>query len=194
MVEDILPFTKNGRTLVITSDNCAEQYKCVACFNDVLSWCDRYGIEVKRTYGIPGHGKGEIDACGGHVKQALQQAAIMEGQSFYTAKEAMTLAEEHFAKYPSTVYREYHLVQDTPRESDSVLVLNKLAGSRALRYMHFKANIIITSPLVCSCHDCIEEEYLKCIFNVPYFAIEQSSGKMVPLSPNRHVSSLKRGL
>ena len=51
--------------VVIDSDNCSGQYESVLNFHHLQELSDVHNITVIRMYGIPGHGKGEVDHVGG---------------------------------------------------------------------------------------------------------------------------------
>ena len=51
--------------LVILSDNCSSQYKSVQHFVDIKNLSQKYGLKIVRIYGVPEHGKNEIDCVGG---------------------------------------------------------------------------------------------------------------------------------
>ena len=53
----------DGKVLVIISDNCSAQFKSVHNFTDLQNLANKLQVAIIRIYGIPGHGKNEID-CG----------------------------------------------------------------------------------------------------------------------------------
>ena len=77
-----------GKTLVIISDNCCAQYKSVQNFTDHQNLANKLQVTIVRIYGIPGHGKNEIDCVGGGgegvVKIAIRRA-VTEGHFFPSA-------------------------------------------------------------------------------------------------------------
>ena len=70
---------EHGSTLIVFSDNCSCQYKSSQNFHDLQAVSTKYNIKVIRIYGIPGHGKNEIDMAGGIVKIALRRSVSMGG-------------------------------------------------------------------------------------------------------------------
>ena len=69
---------------VIDSDNCSSQYKSGLHFYH-LQISNRYRTPILlRMYGIPGHGKGEVDHVGGTAKVAVCKMAA-SGMAFYNA-------------------------------------------------------------------------------------------------------------
>lgn len=190
LMPDVIKELPHGsKFLVLSSDNCASQYKCVAAFNRLLQWVDEYDIEIIRHYGIAGHGKGEIDSCGGHVKEALRASSLHVGDVFYTAEEALSMISRHFEMYPSKVTRKFYNVakedlEDLPQSKPGDFQLKKLPGSSLLHFMHFKKNKIIVSQLACSCQNCLHRKYDECAYKTPYFVIESINGNMKPLKRN----------
>ena len=57
--------------LIIESDNCAAQYKSSVHFESIQRLSDKYDIKIIRLFGIPEHGKGEVDHVGGIAKTAI---------------------------------------------------------------------------------------------------------------------------
>ena len=54
--------------IIIESDNCASQYKSGLHFHHLQEIANNYSNTVIRIYGIPNHGKGEVDHVGGTAK------------------------------------------------------------------------------------------------------------------------------
>ena len=48
-------------TVIMSSDNCSGQYKSAQHFHDLKAIANICKINIIRIYGIPGHGKNEID-------------------------------------------------------------------------------------------------------------------------------------
>ena len=212
LIDDVFPLLETeNRAVVILSDNCSSQYKCVGAFNFMLSWVHEYGVEIIKTYGIAGHGKSEIDSAGGLVKEALRNAAVTSNDVFYKASDALGIARRHFQRFPGKVTREFHEVDECEAEgqdgaeekgdedaaqgeeteeleehgtSDGCLQLKKLDGSSALHFLHFKKDCIIVSPLVCGCQPCVKQSYADCLYKVPYYTITSPNGKGVLLKKN----------
>ena len=57
--------------IVVDGDNCSSQYKSVLHFYYLQELANNYNIPVVRMYGIPGHGKGEVDRVGGTANVAI---------------------------------------------------------------------------------------------------------------------------
>ena len=50
-------------SIIITSDNCYIQYKSSHSFIHLQKLSNKLNIQIIRVYGIPGHGKNEVDCC-----------------------------------------------------------------------------------------------------------------------------------
>ena len=57
-----------GCTLIITCDDCTCQYKSVQHVYHLQKLATELKTTIIRIYGIAGHGKNEVDCCGGVVK------------------------------------------------------------------------------------------------------------------------------
>ena len=64
---------KNDLYIVISSNNCAAQYKSASHFDDIQKISDRYNTKVICCYGIPGHGKGGVDHVGELTNVAIRR-------------------------------------------------------------------------------------------------------------------------
>ena len=60
-------------SIVIESDNCCSQYKSRTYFESVQQLCNKYNKKVIRAFGIPEHGKGEVDHVGGTAKTTIKR-------------------------------------------------------------------------------------------------------------------------
>ena len=59
-------------TIIVESNNCKGQYKTAQHFYDMQDLANSLNKKVLRIYGVPGHGKGEVDHVGGIVKVAIR--------------------------------------------------------------------------------------------------------------------------
>ena len=57
--------------VLVESDNCTSQYKSAESFHDLQYILDTYNVNLIRLYGVPGHGKNEVDSVGGVAKMAI---------------------------------------------------------------------------------------------------------------------------
>ena len=71
MIEDSPSTTK---TVLINSDNCSNQYKCIQHFSKLQDLGTNKGITIVRIWSIAGHGKGKVDHVGGLGKVTIRQA------------------------------------------------------------------------------------------------------------------------
>lgn len=63
---------------VIDSDNCTAQYKSGLNFHHYQQIADDYNKTLIKMYGIPSHGKGEVDHVGGTAKVVARRLAAAE--------------------------------------------------------------------------------------------------------------------
>lgn len=120
LIGDVLPLLEcetKPKAVIMLSDNCSSQYKCVGAFNYMLQWVHEYGIEIVKIYGVAGHGKSEIDSAGGLVKEALRSAAVSNNATFYQASDALSIVKKHFEQYPGKVNRVFHEVEAEDAEA-----------------------------------------------------------------------------
>ena len=59
--------------IVIESDNCSVQYKSAQHFNNMQELADKYNTNLIRIFGIPEHGKGEVDYVCGIAKNVVRK-------------------------------------------------------------------------------------------------------------------------
>ena len=62
-----------GRFILVESDNCTAQYKCVAHFAKLQQLADDHNTTVIRIFSVAGHGKGEVDHVGGVAKVKVRR-------------------------------------------------------------------------------------------------------------------------
>ena len=93
----------NCDMIVVDSDNCSSQYKSVLHFYHLQELTNNYNIPVVRMYGIPGHGKGEVDHVGGTAKVTIRKMAA-RGHSFYNASNIVEALVDWYAGSSSVKY------------------------------------------------------------------------------------------
>ena len=101
-----------GDTIIMSSDNCTAQYKSSQHFNDLKTIANVYKINIIRIYGIPGHGKNEIDAVGGTQKIALWRG-VAEGKFILSASSCVDYLN---AKFGDSESPEYDIKEIYPEE------------------------------------------------------------------------------
>ena len=65
--------------------------------------------DIIRYYGVPGHGKGEVDSAGGGVKTHLKECTYKTGDFFKNAAEAKVMLDS---------FRDGRIVRDFVLEGD----------------------------------------------------------------------------
>ena len=80
-IDDALTVLPVSDTLFFRSDN-ASNFKSSQAFYDVQELANKWNINIVRVFGAAGHGKGEVDSCGGHLKNPVrkQRATISDQQ------------------------------------------------------------------------------------------------------------------
>ena len=144
-------------TLLIVSDNCPGQYKSVQNFFDMQNLCNKHGVRIVRVYGIPGHGKNEIDCVGEVVKIALRRAVTV-GEFFPSAACCIDYLNEKFGESISPRYiKEIYTEELSKRRASAKYVkYGKVAGSSRFRVMVFTPNEDVkAAPYLCICHKCM---------------------------------------
>ena len=96
------------------------QYKSAECYYDLQSICDDFEVEKIRVYGIKGHGKNEVDAVGGVVKNAIRRA-VKSGDIFTTASDCTEFSERKFAHETAPEY----VTEDMAEEALKDLIRRK---------------------------------------------------------------------
>ena len=153
--------------IVIESDNCSWQYKSSTHFESIQRLCNKYKKNVIRIFGIPEHGKGEVDHVGGIAKTTIRRG-VASGIYFEGVNSMVNFLESKFwaKKEPKYVIKE--ITKDSlERNSGKYNICNTNDGSSLFQVIVFSPNSqhIKTSPRLCICDDC-KLEYGSCsIFN-----------------------------
>ena len=126
---------------------------------------DIYNKSIIRIYGIPGHGKGEVDHVGGTAKVTIKRMAS-SGTAFPGADD---IADSLIEKYGSSTSPKYVIkvipeeeLESRRKEAKSTQVAT-IEGSSTLRALVFKpkAPVFRGSTRFCICDRC-KEEYGSC--------------------------------
>ena len=126
-----------GNTIIMSSGNCTSQYKSSKHFHDLKTIAKTYNIRIVCIYGIPGHGRNEIDTVGGTQKIALRRA-VAEGKFFSSASSCIDYLNEKFGSSEAPAYniREVFVEQlERERRSASKMRFKTLSGSSKIRVM-----------------------------------------------------------
>ena len=96
-------------TLVLCSDNCTSQYKSQYIFEGLKRMAMKYDINIVWFYGIPGHGRGLVDAMSSFgCKSILRDAVIYEDMWFNSAEEMVSFLRE----VTNDTKKHYELIDD----------------------------------------------------------------------------------
>lgn len=145
-------------TIVIESDNCASQYKSSAHFDGMQQMSDALGCNIIRVFGIPEHGKGEVDHVGGVAKTAVRRE-IAAGEFFNSVDEMVDMLKRKFGDNESPKYV-FKLISEKKilekRELSKLKVYPTIKGSNKFQVMVFKPNQsqFAAAPRLCLCDEC----------------------------------------
>ena len=72
-----------NETVLIKSDNCQEQYKCLYAFSSYQQLANKYNSIIIRVYGAAGHGRGLIDAMSSFGVKGILRRSIIGKDIFF---------------------------------------------------------------------------------------------------------------
>ena len=143
--------------IVIESDNCSVQYKSAQHFNNMQELADKYNTNLIRIFGIPEHGKGEVDHVGGIAKNVVRKE-IAGGRFLQDASEIVACLQKKFEHYTFPDYVKEIFVEDVNevRCNAALKVCKTIEGSSSFQVMLFKPNsdIIRATSRICICDLC----------------------------------------
>ena len=144
--------------LVVKSDNCCNQYKSAQSLNHLQSLSDKYNVPIIRIFGIPGHGKGEVDNVGGTVKAAVRQE-VARGKYFYEAADCVSFLKNKFEDADGVKYSVKEIGEEVLNENQAVhrsYIYNTINGSSEFRIAIFNPNMEVfrAAPYLCLCSSC----------------------------------------
>ena len=128
---------------------------------DIKNLSQKYGLKIVRIYGVPEHGKIEIDCVGGVVKIALRRGVSM-GHFFPSASSCIDYLKEPFDNNfdPRYVIKEiYPEALERMRRCARYTKFGKVPGSSKFRVMVFSpdSDVVKTAPHLCVCDICLED-------------------------------------
>ena len=123
-------------SIIITSDNFYVQYKSSHSFYHLQKLSNKLNIQIIRVYGIPGHGKNEVDCCSGVAKIAIRNK-VSKGKFFSSAEDCTNFLSNKFAnfidpKYMFKVINSEELI--VLRKDDQKFNSNQLKGCLNLEW------------------------------------------------------------
>ena len=151
--------------IIIESDNCSCQYKCGLHFYHLQQLANEHNIIIIRVYGVPSHGKGEVDHVGGTAKVTAKRLAAC-GKVFLNAQDIADCLNEKYSEYTSPSYDIDVITEEEleveRRDANSTEVAT-VDGSSALRTLVFKpdSTTFRGSKQLCICESC-KVEYGSC--------------------------------
>ena len=140
------------------------EYKCAAHFDKMQKIADKYCVKVIRYYGIPGHGKGEVDHVGGLTKVAVRREVAATRELTDTEEMVQFLQMKLAEKAdPSYVFKNI-ICEDLEeeRKTDRFLKYKTIVGSAKFQVVVFTPNKKLkASSRMCICETC-QTEYGSC--------------------------------
>ena len=146
--------------IVVDSDNCSPQYKSGLHFYHLQEISNRYSTPIIHIYGIPGHGKGEVD----HVGVTVHKMAA-SGHSFYNASDIVNALIDRYAESSVKYHIKEITVMELEKERQAVksIKVATIEGSSSFRAMLFEPGKTTFKALsrICICAVC-ELDYGLC--------------------------------
>ena len=71
-IDDALSVLSVSDSLFLRSDN-GSNFKLAEAFHDMQTPANKWNITIVRIYGTAGHGKGQVDSAGGHMKNPVRK-------------------------------------------------------------------------------------------------------------------------
>ena len=151
--------------LVIRSDN-ANHFKSAENFRDLQEISDQLGKMVIRVFGTASHGKGEIDSCGGHLKNPVRQA-IANKVHIASDIEAADYLNAHYADKTCPFYDVSTLDTDGlqgERMKRLYIQYNTVKGTDSFHVLVFKpgSNTFLAANQICVCANCLDMAFEDC--------------------------------
>jgi len=149
---------QEGSTMVIESDNCKVQYKSTEHFDTIQALADFFKIDIIRVFGIPEHGKGEVDHVGGIAKTTIRRE-IATGAFFIDIQDMNDMLCSKFSNHtePSYFFKEINEGDTSDlRKKASLKVFNTINGSSKFQVIVFRPNVkyVLAANRLCFCDQC----------------------------------------
>ena len=174
----------NPEVLLLESDNCKD-YKSLESFKETQDTCNDINIPIIHVYGVPEHGKSEVDHVGGIAKTTLRRA-IAGGTVFDPDNLVPDMIEYLRAKFEDNQDPSYEITELTLEETEHErkesrkYLYGTINGTSSFRAVVFTPNstTIRAAPRVCVCEECLKE-YGSCTlfksYELPVTLLKQSS-------------------
>lgn len=172
---------------VIRSDN-AGHFKCAQCFYDLQALSNEYSITIVRVYGTSGHGKGEIDSVGGHLKNAIRKK-ISTGSYILNTDDCLAALADKFEEYqnPSYCFEKIQAEKLIERRNELLKYdFKTVVGSNEFHVLVFRPNKVffLASNVLCCCTNCLERNFESCSNFKKYFPEVRVYSKPITRSEN----------
>ena len=147
----------SNKPLLIKIDNFSAQYKCTAHFLKCQEIADSRETTVIRYYGIPGHGKGEVDHVGGIAKVQVRRA-VAAGHSLKVSEDMVDFLKEKFGQNSNPTYMVKNIKPErleAARAIEKRRIYKSIPGSSKFRVCVFRPNQTMkASTRICLCEMC----------------------------------------
>ena len=146
----------------IKTENCKVQYKCRYVFAAYSKLSKDINLPIIAYYGVPGHGRGLVDAMSGFgLKDPLRRAIITDDFFFNNAEELHQFLEERFREDPSKFYTIISSdVLAKSRENKSELMIKGCMNCHMISF-HPNGEYFIKEQL-CFCSSCQLGKFKEC--------------------------------
>ena len=147
--------------LRIKNDNCKVQYKCGSAFSRWQQRAIQTDCTVIIYYGVPGHGKGRVDAMGTFgVKVPIKRQVIVEDVTFTSAQEIIDLLQKIMIGDSSKRYSLISAEASAARRNKDTLPIKGISEMRMLAF--FSDGSVQAKVNVCSCDNCKTGNFAHC--------------------------------
>ena len=155
----------NFPALVTCSDN-ATHRKSAENFSDLQDISNNLNKMLIRSYGVAGHGKGEIDSSRGHLKNLVWQA-IANKVHITSDKEAIDHLMCHYA---DKIYPAYNVSRINPddlqaeRKKPLYMEYKTVQGTDSFHVLIFQpgSETFLASNKLCACANCLDLRFDEC--------------------------------
>ena len=120
---------------------------------------NKLNIQIIRVYGIPGHGKNEVDCCSGVAKIAIRNE-VSKGKPFSSAEDRTNFLSNKFANFidPKYMFKVINSEElNVSCKADQKIQFKPIKGWSQFRVVIFtpKSSFVKVAPYLCICERCL---------------------------------------
>lgn len=150
----------SGAKILIKTDNCCNQYKSAQGFYNLQKIADEKDISIVHIYGVPGHGKSEVDHVGGISKVACRDGTA-NGEFLYSSEKCVSYLKNKF-EFSKTKYciKEIPVSElNTKRAANKSIIYETVKGSSQFQVILYSPNrgYFKASNRICACSKCMAD-------------------------------------